>query len=134
MALDTALRHARCTVPHCLAAGVVDIDRGLLLAAKTLDDQSPEILAELAAATAEIFQGENAVAIERASRRIRGDTEDGEPPFREIVVFAGNLLRIFLRCTHNSNIVLVCICRGQANLGMALVRARSCLSALDDAI
>lgn len=134
MSLDTALRDAQRTIPECVAAGVVDMNTGVLLSVKTVESHPQEVLNVVAAATGEIFQGENVTAIERTFKRIRGISGDDHHYFQELVVFSDNLLHIFQRCKRHVNVVMVSVCRKQANLGMALVRARSTLDAVDQAV
>lgn len=131
MSLDTTLRDAQRNIPDCIAAGVVDIETGMLLGIKTVDSHPSEVIDLVAAATGELFQGENVVAIERAFKRIRGTMDDDHHYFQEIVVFSDNLLHLFQRCRRNTNVVLVTVCRKKANLGMTLVKARGLLGAVD---
>ncbi|MCA9653286.1 MAG: hypothetical protein KC501_25450 [Myxococcales bacterium] len=134
MSLDTVLKTVQRAVPECVAAGVVDIDTGMLLSIRTVDSHPQEVIDLVAAATGELFQGENVVAIERMFKRIRGVKDDDIHYFQEIVIFSENLLHLFQRCKKNSNVVLVAVCRKKANLGMVMVKARSHLEAVDTAI
>ena len=63
MSLDNVLREAVRTIPECIAAGIIDLNSGMLLAIKTVDSHPQEVLDMLAAATGDLFQGENVVNI-----------------------------------------------------------------------
>lgn len=134
MSLDNALKKTQTTVPECLAAGVVDMDTGMLLAIRTVDSHPTEVIDMLAAATGELFQGENVKIIENTFKRIRGVKDDGHHYFKEILIFSDNLLHLFQRCQRNGNVVLVTVCRKKANVGMVMVKARSMLEEVDRAI
>ena len=134
MSLDNVLREAVRTIPECIAAGIIDLNSGMLLAIKTVDSHPQEVLDMLAAATGDLFQGENVVNIERTFKRIRGVPDDDHHYFQEIVIFSDNLLHVFQRCQRNTNVVLVSVCRKKANIGMVLVKSRGQLDEIDRAI
>lgn len=134
MSLDNILKKVQSTVPECLAAGAVDMETGMLLSIRTVDSHPSEVIDLLAAATGELFQGENVSAIESMFRRMRGIKDDGHHYFHEIVIFSDNLLHLFQRCKKNANTVLVTVCRKKANLGMVMVKARGMLDEVDRAI
>ena len=64
----------------------VDISTGMLLGAKTVDSHPNEVLDLLAAATADLFQGPNVVAIENLFKRSRGTAADTAHYFQEMIV------------------------------------------------
>ena len=133
MSLDNALAKAQQTVPECVAAGYVDMSTGMLLGAKTVDSHPQEVLDLVAAATADLFQGQSVTAIEKLFRKSRGQTEDGRHYFKEIIVFSDNLLHVFLRSKKKQDQVLVFVCRGSANVGMVLSKSRVSLGDVEAA-
>ncbi len=133
MSLDTQISKVISSVPECVAAGVVDMSTGMLLGVKTVDSHPQEVLDLVAAATGDLFQGDNVTTIEKMFKRGRGVPDDGHHYFREIIVFSDNLLHIFQRGNRNQNLVLVSVCRKNANLGMALVKARGMLGDVEAA-
>ncbi|MEM7160731.1 MAG: hypothetical protein AAF799_48300 [Myxococcota bacterium] len=134
MSLDNPLRTLQRTVPECVAAGVVDITSGMLLAVRTVDSHPQDVLDLVAAATGELFQGENVTAIEDTFKRIRGINDPDLHYFREIVIFSENLLHLFQRCKRHSNMVVVVVCRKKANLGMVMVKARGQIDDIERAL
>lgn len=128
-----AITDAQAQVPECVAVGVVDIDSGLLLDVKTVDSHPSAVLDLVAAATADIFQGPNVVAIENAFKAARGVTTN-EHYFREIIVNSTNLIHVFLRMPKKQHQVAVFVCRNTANIGMALTKARLALTAIEASI
>lgn len=135
MSLERALSAAQTQVPECVATGYVDMTTGMLLGVKTTDSHPSEVLDLVAAATADLFQGPNVIAIERMFKRNRGVPEDnGEHYFHEFVVFSKNLLHVFLRGKTYKDHALVFVCRASANVGMALSKARLAQSSVEQAL
>ncbi len=133
MSLDSELTHVQRSVPECVAAGFVDIKTGMLLAVRTVDSHPQEVLDLVAAATGDLFQGQNVSAIESMFKRARGVKDDGHHYFQEIIVLSDNLIHVFQRGKRNEDMVLVTVCRASANLGMVLAKARAALPAVEAA-
>jgi hypothetical protein len=134
MNLDQALAQVQKNVPECVAVGFVDIKTGMLLGLKTVDSHPREVLDLVAAATGDLFQGTNVTAIEKLFKKSRGVKDDGHHYFQEILVMSDNLIHVFMRCKRNEEMVLVCVTRGSANLGMVLAKARVSLPSVEATI
>lgn len=134
MSLDKAIQKAVSDVPECVAAGYVDMSTGMLLGVKTVDSHPSEVLDLVSAATADLFQGTNVVAIENMFKKERGVAEDDHHYFQEVVVFSDNLLHVFLRGKKYSDHAVVFVCRKSANIGMVLTKSRLSLPGLEDAL
>jgi hypothetical protein len=134
MALDTALTKAQQAVPECVAAGYVDMSTGMLLGVKTVDSHPQEVLDLVAAATADLFQGQSVTSIEKLFRRSRGHAEDGNHYFREIIVFSENLIHVFLRAKKKSDQAVVFVCRASANIGMVITKSRQALGDVEASV
>ena len=133
-ALDRSLQLAMNQIPECVAAGYVDMATGMLLSVKTVDSHPQEVLDMVSAATADLFQGSNVVAIENMFKRSRGLKSDGQHYFQEIVVFSENLLHMFLRCKKNINHVIVFVTRKSANVGMVIAKSRIAVTSVDGSL
>jgi hypothetical protein len=134
MALDTALTKAQQNIPECVAAGYVDMSTGMLLGVKTVDSHPQEVLDLVAAATADLFQGQSVTSIEKLFRKSRGQAESGVHYFREIIVFSENLLHVFLRSKKKSDQAVVFVCRSTANVGMVLTKSRLNLAEIEASV
>jgi len=134
MSLDTALVNTQRTVPECVSAGLVDMKTGMLLGIKNASPYSQEILDLVAAATGDLFQGQNVTMIEAMFRKHRGVKEDGRHYFQEIIVLSDNLLHVFLRCKRNEDLVLVTVAKNTANLGMVIAKSRAALAGVEAAV
>lgn len=125
--LDSALQKAIASIPECVAAGYVDLASGMLLGIKTVDSHPSEVMDMLAAATSDMFQGPNVVAIERMFKKARGVADDGSHYFQEMIVTSDNLLHVFTRARGSQEQVACFVCRRSANLGMVLTKVRGVL-------
>lgn len=131
--LSDAISKSVSNVPECLAAGVVDVASGLLLDIKTVDSHPSMVIDMLAAATSDLFQGPNVVAIENMFKKSRG-IENNDRYFEEIIVNSKNLLHVFIRARLNPDYVVCFVCRRTVNLGMALTKARAAMPEIEASI
>ena len=134
MSLESALAVTQRTVPECVSAGLVDMKTGMLLGMKSASVYPQEFLDMVAAATGDLFQGQNVTMIEQMFRKQRGMKEDGHHYFQEIIVLSDNLLHVFLRCKRNEDLVLVTVARNTANLGMVIAKTRAALAGIEAAV
>lgn len=134
MSLDAKLASLVSTIPECVAGGYVDIGSGMLLAVKSVDSHPQEVIALVAAATADLFAGQNITMIEKLFKKARGVSDDGHHYFQEIVVNSDNLIHVFLRGKRYPDYVAVFVCRKTANLGMALTKARMAMPEIEAAV
>lgn len=134
MSLDQGLHQMMKNVPECVAVGYVDMSTGMLLGVKTTDSHPQEVLDLVSAATADLFQGSNVVAIEKLFKKARGLKDDGNHYFQEIVVFSENLLHVFMRCKGMDDHAVVVVCRKSANIGMVLTKSRLTLSTVESSL
>jgi hypothetical protein len=123
MSSDAVVDALISTVPKALAAGVVDMGSGMLLAVRTVESHPQSVLDMVAAATKDLYEGDQVLNIERTFKKLRADPYEGRY-FREIIVTSKNLLHIFARLRKQENIVVVVVSRIDADLGLALARTR----------
>jgi hypothetical protein len=133
MSLDAEVQKSISTIPECIAAGYVDVGTGMLLSIKSVDSHPGEVMDLLAAATGDLFQGPNVVAIEDIFKKARGSNDQGHY-FQEMVVLSDNLVHVFLRGKTYTEHVVVFVCRKSVNLGMALTKARMAAPKLEAAL
>ena len=123
MKIDKAIEASIKNVPKAVAAGVVDMDTGMMLDMKTTESHPQEVFDFLAAATKDLFEGENVVTIENIFKKARG-SKSSEHYFQEIVVYSKNLLHFFARTPKSTTIVYCVVCSADANVGLVMVKAR----------
>ncbi len=134
MSLDDALLATMSTIPDCLASGYVDMDTGMLLGVQTVESHPQEVLDTLAAATADLFQGESIVQIEKLFKAMKNAENDESRYFQEVLVFSENLLHVFMRTKLYPSHVVAFVCRRSANPGMVLTKARMGLDSVSAAV
>lgn len=132
--MDAALQQAIQTIPECVAGGYVDLESGMLIGIKTVDSHPSEVMDMLAAATAEMFQGPNVVAIERMFKKSRGVQDDGSHYFQEMIVNSDNLIHVFIRAKSSPEQVACFVCRRSANMGMVLTKSRQAMPSIESAL
>jgi hypothetical protein len=133
--LEGHLQRAVVSIPECVAAGYVDLSTGMLLGIRTVDSHPQEVLELLSAATSDLFQGTNVVTIENLFKKARGLPADGSYHyFQEMIITSDNLLHIFLRGKTHTDHVVVFVCRRSANLGMAIMKARTALPDIESVV
>ena len=123
MSADSIVANALANVPKAVAAGVVDIGTGMLLAVKTTESHPQTVLDLVAAGTKELFEGDSTLNIENTFKKSRGDTEKNHY-FQEIIINSKNLIHVFSRLASSQSIVMVVITRIDANLGSVVMKSR----------
>lgn len=124
MSVDTILNRTMAEIPKAVATGIVDMSTGMLLGVKTIDSHPQEVLDLVAAATKDLFEGDNVSAIEDIFKRSRGVQTD-ERYFKEMIVMSTNLVHLFARMKSMPSVIIVTVCRTDTNLGLALMKMRS---------
>jgi hypothetical protein len=131
--IGDAVRDFRQQVPECIAAGMVDMSTGMLLAMESVENHPTEVIDLMAASTFDLFQGRNVVMIEDFFNKQRGVTPTRHY-FQEILVNSDNLVHLFMRCDANQDIVATVVCRNQVNVGMLFAQARMVMKYLNSSL
>jgi hypothetical protein len=127
MSADSIVKNVLATVPKAVAAGVVDIDSGMLLSIKTVESHPQKVLEVLAPATREMFEGEMVTTIENLFMKARG-VESKEHYFQEMLVSSTHLWHYFGRLKSNSRVVVTVVTHADVNMGLMLMKAREITS------
>lgn len=101
------------------------MESGMMLGIKTSSNHPSEVFDFLAAATKDMFEGDNVTAIEDIFKEARGKSGSDERYFKEIIVFSSNLLHYFCRLKDNNATVFGVVCSIDANIGLVLVKSRA---------
>lgn len=126
--LDRLLR----TVPHGVAAAVIDLASGSALAARTFEPRLERDIDLIAAGTADLFRDCSFTAVESLDLGFEPAAGGSREVVQRALVQSHHLLYVFLRCPNRVNLVLATICRADANLGMVLMAAREALKELEE--
>ncbi|WP_106400303.1 hypothetical protein [Actinocorallia populi] len=117
------VKELRAQAPDCVAAGVVDMATGMLLAYETLEEHPSEVLDLLAGATLDLFQGRTVVMIEDVFKERRGVRSDRHY-FQEVLINSEHVTHLFLRMLSQQDVVAVIVCRKSVNVGMLFAQSR----------
>lgn len=123
MGVDETMRTTMSEVPKAVAAAMVDMASGMMLAMKTVDSHPQSVLDLLAPATKEMFEGDMVLSIENLFKQARGVQSD-ERYFKEILISSTHLWHYFGRLKSNNQVVLAVVSRGDVNLGLMVMKAR----------
>ncbi len=127
MKLDDVIDTVRNAVPECLAAGVVDLATGMLLAVRVDGDRSGNDLDLLASTAETLFQGSRLPQLAQAF-------SEGESTIHDVMVVSEGAAFIFQRCRRRPGVAVVTVSRASANLGMVLARARQALVSVESVL
>ena len=123
MTLTDRLEELRAKLPGCVAAGCVEISTGILVAVDSSGKFPSEMFDLLAAATADLFAGNNVSTIQHMFKRHGGATSAGDG-FREMLLISDHHVHYFARGGARSDHVVVAVCRDVANVGLIFVNGR----------
>ena len=123
MSAESIVKTCLDEVPKSVAAGVVDMASGMMLAIKTVDSHPQSVLDVLAPATKELFEGDMVLHIEKLFKQARG-VESDERYFQEVLIASTHLWHYFGRLKSNPQVVVTVVARADVNMGMFLVKAR----------
>ena len=72
MSVESICKSLLNDVPKALAAGVVDMETGMLLGVKTTDSHPQAVLDMLAAGTKDLFEGDMSMTIDKTFKKAGG--------------------------------------------------------------
>ena len=124
MTIEKQLSNTLAAVPKSVACGVVDMSSGLVLGIQTTGNQPEEVFDLLGAATKDMFEGDNVIAIQDIFKKARGVKDPDLRYFQEIVVFSNNLIHYFARTEDNPAVVFCVLSAVSVNIGLFLLKAR----------
>ena len=127
MSVESTVKRAMEEVPKVVAAGVVDMNSGMLLSIRTVQSHPQQVIDILAPATKELFQGDLVTTIEDLFKKARGVSSD-EHYFQEILISSTHLWHYFGRLKSSALTVLTIVARADVNMGLFLVKAREIVS------
>ena len=122
--IDTACRTVVTSVEGAVAAGVVDLDTGILLGMYSVAGYPPEFNEAVAMATLDLFRGENVARIEQRVRAHRGLPEDGSHYFDEIQITSRNNLH-FSKVMRGGKAAITLVTRRTTNLGLGWMQLKA---------
>jgi hypothetical protein len=123
MGADRIVRTAITSVPKAVAAGVVDLESGLMLSIKTVESHPQKILDLLAPAARDLFEGEMITTIENMFKQARG-VQSTERYFQEVIISSTNLWHYFGRLKKDPRTVLCVVATADSSVALLLLKCR----------
>jgi hypothetical protein len=122
------------TVPACLAAAWINLNRRQVLQLRWPDTDKIIETAILGKAITELFQNSNLQRIEKLFKGSQGLADDERHHSQEIVIITEDCFGILFRSRSRVDRALVIVSGRTVDLGMVLARARSLLRSTDLAV
>ena len=130
--MDDALRDLVQSVSGGVAAGVVDLDSGLLMGIFNNANYPVEMNEMVAAATMDLFRGRHLKDIQKLVRAHRRHPEDGANYFQEIHIVSAHNFH-FAKVMLNDQAAVMLVTNQQANIGMCWHQLRRAVPDLEAA-
>lgn len=128
--IDDACRDVVGKVDGAVAAGVVDLDTGMLLGVHNAAQYTQTLNEIVAAACMDLFRGPNISRIEQMVRQHRGVPENGEHYFQEIHVTSTNNYH-FAKTVKNGRAVIMLVTRKTTNIGMGWAQLKAVIPTIE---
>ena len=124
--IDDACKNVVEKVDGGVACGVVDLDTGMILGIHNQSGYTQTLNEIVAAASVDMFRGQNVSKAEQLVRQHRGAPEDGEHYFDEIHVTSKNTLH-FMKIVKKGKAVIVLVTKKTTNIGMGWAGLKSAI-------
>jgi hypothetical protein len=131
--IDDACRDVVSKVDGAVAAGVVDLDTGMLLGVHNNAQYTQTLNEIVAAACMDLFRGANVARVESMVRQHRGIPENGEHYFQEIQITSDNNFH-FAKVLKKGKAVVMLVTKKTTNLGMGWAQLKSVIPTLEPLI
>jgi predicted regulator of Ras-like GTPase activity (Roadblock/LC7/MglB family) len=128
--IDDACKEVVDKVDGALAAGVVDLDTGMLLGIYNGAQYTQTLNEVVAAAAMDLFRGPNVGRIEQMVRAHRGLPENGDRYFEEIHVSSKNNYH-FMKTVKGGKAVIVLVTKKTTNIGMGWAMLKSVIPSVE---
>src|SRR5262245_24295853 len=131
--IDDACREVVTKVDGAVAAGVVDLDTGMLLGIHNVSQYTQTLNEIVAAACMDLFRGANSHRVQQMGRQHRGIPENGEHYFQEIQITSENNLH-FAKVLKKGKAVVMLVTRRTTNVGMGWAQLKAVVPSIEPLI
>lgn len=131
--IDDACKEMVGRVDGAVAAGVVDLDTGMLLGVHNNAQYTQTLNEIVAAASMDLFRGANVGRVEQMVRQHRGIPENGERYFQEIQITSENNFH-FAKVLKKGKAVVMLVTKKTTNLGMGWAQLKALVPTLEPLI
>ena len=131
--IDDACKDVVGKVDGAVAAGVVDLDTGMLLGIHNSSQYTQTLDEIVAAACMDMFRGTNISRVEQMVRQHRVVAENGEHYFQEIQVTSEHNFH-FAKVLKKGRAVLMLVTKKTTNVGMGWAQLKSVVPSIEPLI
>lgn len=128
--IDDACKEVVSKVDGAVAAGVVDLETGMLLGIHNSAQYTQTLNEIVAAACMDLFRGANISRIEQMVREHRGLPENGEHYFHEIHVSSEHNFH-FAKTVKKGKAVIMLVTKKTTNIGMGWAQLKSMIPTVE---
>lgn len=128
--IDDACKEVVSKVDGAVAAGVVDLETGMLLGIHNSAQYTQTLNEIVAAACMDLFRGNNISRIEQMVRQHRGLAENGEHYFQEIQVTSEHNFH-FAKTVKKGRAVIMLVTKKTTNIGMGWAQLKSMIPTVE---
>jgi hypothetical protein len=131
--IDDACKEVVSKVDGAVAAGVVDLDTGMLLGVHNNAQYTQTLNEIVAAACMDLFRGPNVGRVEQMVRQHRGIQENGDHYFQEIQITSENNFH-FAKVLKKGKAVVMLVTKKTTNMGMGWAQLKALVPTLEPLI
>lgn len=128
--IDDACKDVVAKVDGAVAAGVVDLETGMLLGIHNSAQYTQTLNEIVAAACMDMFRGNNISRIEQMVRSHRGIPENGEHYFQEIHITSEHNFH-FAKTVKKGRAVIMLVTKKSTNIGMGWAQLKSMIPTVE---
>jgi hypothetical protein len=128
--IDDACREVVTKVDGAVAAGVVDLETGMLLGIYNSAQYTQTLNEIVAAGCMDLFRGANVSRVEQMVRAHRGQPEDGERYFQEIHITSNHNYH-FAKTIKKGRAVIMLVTKKTTNIGMGWAQLKSVIPQIE---
>jgi len=128
--IDDACKEVVNKTEGAVAAGVVDLDSGMLLGIHNSAQYTQTLNEIVAAATMDLFRGHNVGKVEQMVRAHRGQPESGEHYFQEVHVTSAHNLH-FAKPLKGGKAVIMLVTKKTTNIGMGWAQLKAAIPTIE---
>jgi hypothetical protein len=128
--IDDACKEVVSKTEGAVAAGVVDLDSGMLLGIYNAANYTQTLNEIVAAATMDLFRGSNVGRVEQMVRAHRGQPDNGEHYFQEVHVTSAHNFH-FAKTLKGGKAVIMLVTKKTTNIGMGWAQLKTAIPVIE---
>jgi hypothetical protein len=132
--LDQTFNNAISGIPNCVAAGVVDLSSGALLALQTKEDRPQEMLNVLTKTITELFEAPLMQAFSEIYTPTSDENKNSGKGFKEILLLNEHHNYLLLKGRERTQLAIIIVTTKDTPVGLMMMKSISALPGIEEAI